>query len=311
MKPPFTSPDESFLPNLPDEFPSAPSIAFRHLNVFKQVYLEKSYASAALSLGANRKSIIRSIQQLEQSFDCLLFKEIPHGELVPTPFAERLYNDLRFLHGAQCRLHDHTQQIHDTGRIVHIGSPPSVFRTTAFRNLFREIQSFRGIRLSYVTVHTEDAARSLLAGHCDVFIGPKISQSRRYAAVPAGIIPFHLYCLLPATGPSPMSYDRFGTMHLLRLEGVPHSLSLTDGGREWLPLSEKQWLRWLDHPKECPQDALICAPDTHVDPNVWQSAETSWTGPVRMELYASFPRQHPYEFLPALAGQIKAFSSLS
>ncbi|MFT3990227.1 MAG: LysR family transcriptional regulator [Luteolibacter sp.] len=287
------------------------AVDFRHLSTFKRVYLEKSYTHAAIECSSNRKSILHMMQHLERLFDCELFREDTRGELTPTPFSDRLYNDLRFLHRAQSRLRDHIRQIHETGRVLHIGSSPSIFRTLAFRNLFRELQTLRGIRLSYTAVNAGDAGKALLDGQCDLFIGCWEGNPKRFMTIQAGKTPFRMFCRLPRSGPAPMSYDRFKTIYLLQLEGMPQLPPLHGFDRGWTHLPEKQWLRWLDYPGECPEDTLILAPDTSADPSIWQSAETSWTGSFQMDLHASFLRQHPYEFLPTLAGKIKAFTDKS
>lgn len=283
------------------------NIDFRHLSAFKKVYLERNYANAGIAASTTRKSMVRMMQNLERILESSLFIEEARGELTPTPFAERLFNDLRFLHSAQCRLRDYVNGIHETGRTLHVGCSPAVFRTLAFRSLFRELQTLRGVRLSYAPVNCEEAGRSLLSGQCDLFIGPWEGQAKRFSTVPAGKVRFRHYCRLPATGPEPMSFDRFQNYYIVQLDGVTtHVKDLPGFNQKWMNLSEKQWTRWLDYPKECPPNVLICAPDTSADSTHWQISETSWIGTAEVELNASFLRQHPYEFLPALSSKIKA-----
>jgi len=283
------------------------SVDFRHLSAFKQVYLEKNYANAGLNLSTTRKSIRRMMDNLERVFECSLFKEGEKGDLSPTAFSERLFNDLRFLHAAQCRLKDHIASVHESGRILHISSSPAVFRTPIFRQLFKELQSVGNVRLSYTPVDSEEASKALLSGRCDLYIGTWKGHPKRYITVDAGNVPYHFFQRAPSDRERKSDLPKEGHAYLVNLDGMaPDPKRMPDCGMKWHSLSEKQWMRWLSYPEECATDTLICAPNILGDPSKWTPWEAlGTTSPIQLHLYANFLRQHPYEFLPALAGKIR------
>jgi|GEM_PF-2546731 len=289
------------------------AVDFRHLSAFKRVYLERNYANAGISLSTTRKSIRRMMQNLERVFECNLFTEGEKGDLHSTPFSERLFNDLRFLHAAQCRLKDHINTIHENGRILHISSSPAVFRTPTFRSLFKELQSINGVRLSYTAVGSDDAGKALLSGQCDLYIGSWTGQAKRFITVGAGRVRFRLYHRKNSIMERRTHPTEQQSAYYVQLDGCgPDTKYLPNCGRTWQPLTEKQWMRWLSNPEDCAAGTVICAPDVPVDENRWTSLELDAPpSAVNLGLHASFLRQHPYEFLPALAGKIRHHAALS
>jgi len=283
------------------------SVDFRHLSAFKQVYLEKNYANAGLNLSTTRKSIRRMMDNLERVFECSLFNEGEKGDLSPTAFSERLFNDLRFLHAAQCRLKDHIASVHESGRILHISSSPAVFRTPIFRQLFKELQSVANVRLSYTPVDSEEAGKALLSGQCDLYIGTWKGHPKRFITVDAGDVPYRFFQRAASDRERKSDPPRQTHAYVVNLDGMaPDPKYLPDCGMKWHSLSEKQWMRWLSYPEECATETLICAPDIPADPSKWTLGEApAITSPIQLHLYANFLRQHPYEFLPALAGKIR------
>lgn len=277
------------------------AVDFRHLSAFQRVYQEKSYAHAGQSIFATRKSIVRMMQNLERSFDTPLFSEGLRGELIPGPFAERLFNDLRFLNAARHRMKDHITAIHENGRVLHVGSSPAVFRTREFRNLFRGLQSLDGIRACYSAVDPADAGRALVSGHCDLYLGCQVGTASRFVIQEAGSISFRIYRRGEAGAGEPQ-----GRAHQVSLDGkAPEPPVLSEGGRGWNHLDEAAWLHWLDRPEECPLGTIIFAPDVEMDREFWQPEEIPEAVAVHQPLHASFLRQHAYEFLPALMSKLR------
>ncbi|MES2659469.1 MAG: LysR family transcriptional regulator [Verrucomicrobiota bacterium] len=284
------------------EDPKLDSVDFRHLSAFQSVYQEKSYTGAGLGIPAARKSIVRMIQNLERDFDCRLFIEGSRGQLVPTPFAERLFNDLRFLNTARHRMKDHICAIHESGRVLHVGSSAAVFRTQEFRALFRELQTADGIRACYCPIDSADAGKALVSGHCDLFIGCWSGKGSRFVTHEAGGVFYQFY----RRGPGGAQKDLMPRACVVSLYNqVPDLPPVPDGCDSWGILNESQWLYWLDHAEECPNGTLILGPEMQVDPGCWQVVENQPESPVSQRLHVSFLRQHPYEFLPALARKIQ------
>lgn len=280
------------------------AVDFRHLSAFQTVYQEKSYSCWGKGVVSTRKSVMRMMQNLERSFHCSLFEKGALGELVPSAFAERLFNDLRFLTAARYRMMDHVRGIRESGRVLHVGSSAAVFRTQEFRNLFREIQSIHGIRTSYSPVDAADAGRLLMSGQCDLYIGCWSGTASRFVSREAGCVGFRCYRRRgaeAATGSPPSARTC-----LVALDGKPPA-GETIGRALETPeiITDSKWLYWLDHPEDCPADTRIIGPEVQLDPMCWEVEDLGVAGPVAKALRVSFLRQHPYEFLPALVGKIE------
>lgn len=291
------------------EFGRIGMIDFRHLKAFQTVYQEKNYANAGQEIFANRKSVVRMMQNLEKHFDTLLFAEGIKGELVASAFAERLYNDLRFLTAARQRMKDHISSVHDGGRVLHIGSSAAVFRTREFRNLFRELQSLRGIRVAYSSIDVEESSKALLSGHCDLYIGCHAGSAGRFAIHDTGAITFRGYRRGGQDGSEAASVP--AVYQVVSLDGRLPEQSPTAGGagKTKVTLEDSQWVQWLDNPEECPKGTVIFGPEVQMDPEYWQELEEKDQLLLKQPLMVSFLRQHPYEFLPSLVAKIQNRSS--
>lgn len=282
------------------------SVDFRHLSAFQRVYQEKHYANAGQGIFTTRKSIVRMMRNLERSFDCDLFSEGLRGELVPSAFAERLHNDLRFLNAARHRMKDHIAAIHENGRILHVGSSTAVFRTSEFRNLFRELQALDGIRACYSPIHSADAGKALVSGNCDLYIGCWAGTGNRFVTQGAGAVAFRLYQRKPNDATPDNGGNTVVNSYIVSLDGqIPKSGAPSDETGKWQPLDDSLWLYWLDHPEECPGGTRILGPDVQIDSERWEVRDESRGRAVSQPLQASFLRQHPYEFLPMLVGKIQ------
>lgn len=276
--------------------PRLESVDFRHLAAFQRVYQEKNYTNAGQRIFATRKSIVRMMQNLEKSFGCVLFHEGLRGELHASAFAERLYNDLRFLNAARHRMKDHIAAVHEQGRILHVGSSSMVFRTGEFRNLFRELQSLDGIRICYSPVESADAGKALVSGICDLYIGAWTGTANRFSTSVAGNVAYRTYRRAAANG----SVE--AETHVVLLDECGPELPRSSSGKEkWRTLESSKWLYWLDHPDECPESTVIFGPDVEIDPRQWVVTDAPSGVEAWLPIHASFLRQHPYEFLPALA----------
>lgn len=281
------------------------SVDFRHLGAFQRVYQEKSYANAGQDIFTTRKSVVRMMQNLERSFECSLFDEGLLGELIPSAFAERLFNDLRFLNTARHRMKDYVEAIHEKGRVLHLGSSAAIFRTREFRSLFREFQALDGLRVSYSPIDSTDAGKALVSGHCDIYIGCWTGTTSRFVIQEAGCVTFKPY-RRASCGTSEIPK---AAHFIVSLDGqISSATPIPDRGWELQPLADSQWLHWLDHPEDCPPGAVIFGPDVQVDPDCWQVMENVPEASFQRPLHASFLRQHPYEFLPGLVSRIQARS---
>ncbi|MEO5715287.1 MAG: LysR family transcriptional regulator [Luteolibacter sp.] len=286
--------------------PKWESVDFRHLSAFQKVYQDRSYVNAGQGVFATRKSVVRMMQNLERSFDCVLFNEGLRGELHPTPFADRLFNDLRFLNAARHRMKDHVAAIHEDGRVLNVGCSAAVFRTREFRNLFRELQSLGGIRACYSPIDSADAGKALVSGHCDFYIGCWTGSGSRFVTQNAGAVPFRPYQRVGSESARVPLGQMGGEYYLVSLDGqVPDAGAVSDAGGGAKILTDSQWLYWLDHPEKCPEGTVVIGPEVEIDKDRWCLGEDELSVVGRQPLHASFLRQHPYEFMPKLMEKIQ------
>jgi DNA-binding transcriptional LysR family regulator len=287
-----------------EEDPRWESVDFRHLGAFQKVYEERNYTNAGHRISTTRKSMVRMIQNLEKTFECEIFSEAISGELQPSAFAERLFNDLRFLDVARHRMKDYVSRIHDEGRVLNVGCSAAVFRTREFRNLFRKLQSLPDIRACYSPIDSASATKALVSGHCDFYIGCWSGAGPRFVTQNLGNVPFRIY---QRSGRDENSVA--GNPCLVCLDGnVPVDGAMREKPIGWELIHDSRWLYWLDYPEKCPAGTVICGPDVQLDMDRWLIND----GPENacsLPLYASFLRQHPYEFLPMLTTKIQYLTS--
>ncbi|WAC20820.1 LysR family transcriptional regulator [Luteolibacter sp. SL250] len=269
----------------------------RHLAAFQQVYVARDYTAAAHDLNLDRKGILRMMDRLEQAFRNPLFTEPRRGVLVPSPFADRLFNDLRPLNAAREALHKELEDIRNHGRPVRIGGSPTVFRSSIFRSLFRDLQISGKIRASYVPVPAEEAIKALTGGICDLHIGCVPTTGPRFLSHLLGHLRFRMLERKGASPNTPRSRPWIVTSEEMRVEPLVGEIT------GYRPLDEARFLHWLDHPEECPAGTLVFAPEIPVSPSHWASVDSS--PPAFTGVHLRYLRQHPYEFLPALVNGIK------
>jgi DNA-binding transcriptional LysR family regulator len=277
-------------------------LELRHLAVFQQVYITKDYTMAAHDLNLDRKGILRVMERLEHVFRNPLFTEPRRGVLEPSPFADRLFNDLRSLNAARESLHQQVEEIRAHGRPVRIGASPMVFRSSIFRNLFRDLQISGKIRACYIPIPVDEATKALTGGTCDLHIGCVSVSVSRFISHLLGHLPFQMLKRMGADPSGPSFKPWIVSSDEMRAEPITDEI---DG---YTPLDETQFLHWLDHPEECPPGTLIFAPEIPVSSSHWEIIATA--PPAATAVQLRYLRQHPYEFLPALVNSIKTLSQL-
>lgn len=272
-------------------------LELRHFSAFQQVYLTRDYTTAGHDLNINRKGILRLMDRLEQTFQNALFTEPRRGTLIPSPFADRLFNDLRFLNTARESLSDRVAEIRSTGRPLRIGGSPTVFRTPVFRRLFRELQISEKIRASFVPVSPTEASKALATGICDLHVGCGRAGTGRFTSHEMSGISFRM---IERNGRNATAIP--SAPMLMLLDGI-HPEPLPAEMAAHSLIEEKKFLHWMDHPEECPAGTRIFAPDIPCDPTHWTTTEPDIAA--KRDIRVQFLRQHPYEFLPALVSGIK------
>lgn len=264
----------------------------RHLIVFQQTYLTRDFTAAGHDLFTNRKGIIRHIQTLEDLFQSKLFVERERGVLDPSPLAERLHNDLRHLISAQSALRDQIHGIHQSGRLVKLGSSGILFRTPLFRKIFRALQTTESIRTSYIPVDFNGTFKTLLSGECDLLLSCAPSENNRISSVKIGEAAYRHYRQKDAQ----TSQE---TIHLVPADGVLPSAA--DVG-SYRPIKPDRFLLLLDHPEQISSSTILFGPEVPLDTSYWISSPPQV--PVSLPVYAHFLKLHPYEFLSALCHRL-------
>jgi DNA-binding transcriptional LysR family regulator len=291
---------EDFMDDLPPHADKASDPVLpelRHLAAFQQAYVARDYTAAAQDLNLDRKGILRMMDRLEQAFRNPLFTEPRRGVLVPSPFAERLFNDLRPLNAAREALRKEVEDIRSNGRPIRIGGSPTVFRTAIFRNLFRDLQVSGKIRASYVPVPADEATKALTGGTCDLHIGCVPATGPRIVSRLLGHLPFRM---LEKKGSNP---DTPSSRPWIVSSGEMQAEPMVGEITGYRPLDESRFLYWLDHPEECPPGTFVFAPEIPFSGSHWKTSDTSPSASIGVHL--RHLRQHPYEFLPALVNGIK------
>lgn len=245
------------------------------------------------------------MDRLEQAFNNLLFTEPRRGLLMPSPFAERLYNDLKFLDAARENLGAQVMDIRNHGRPVRIGTSTVMFRSNFFRTLFRELQIVDKIRASYIPVAPDEAAKALASGLCDLHIGCTEGDGGRFASHRIGNLDYHI--INKVTGNHIHGESPPRTWMVSGNELPPGSLPAEL--ETYIPLDDEKFLHWIDHPADCPDGTRICAPAIPLNRAHWSICENH---PVATcGIHIRYLRHHPYEFLPALANGISIQSKPS
>lgn len=275
------------------------SLTYRHIEVFRHVYQERDYASAGFGLGSTGRSVKKSLKDIQNILGVELFTEGCDGEAIPTPFAERLFTDTKGLDSAMNLLIEKAEFIREQGRVLRVGATPAIFRTTLFRAAYRELQAMEGFRIRYVQLSQEVASKALLRSCCDLYLGFDDEEGERFVSEKIAMIPLKEY----VRGEN--SRDFRHSVHSPKL-----SLPCGKSKQEKLPkniilIPEERWMHWLDHPADCEEGTFVRAPEMSLDSKFWTETKLDAGGCGQLSLQAIFLKQHPFEFLPKIAGRLR------
>lgn len=278
---------------------SLQSLDFRHIEAFRQVYEEGCYNAAGITLGTTGRSVKKSIKDMRVILGGEMFTEGKDGTLSPTAFGQRLFNDTKQLDLAIARLIEKAELIRSQGRVLRVGTTPSIFRTSVFRTIFRELQTMEGFRLSYVQLGKVGCAKALQQGLCDWYLGFDGGLGERFTSAPITEIPLKDYIRGRSSG------ARQTTFH----SPAPPERCVSGGGEKLpgniIPIPEERWIHWLDHPADCEEGILIRSPEMAMDSRFWTELEEAPGGSGTLALHATHLKQHPFEFLPRLAAELQ------
>ncbi len=275
------------------------SLDFRHIEAFRVVYEEGCYNAAAITLGATGRSVKKSMKDMRMILGGEMFTEGRDGTVSPTAFGTRLFNDTRQLDLAMARLIEKAEVIRSQGRVLRVGTTPAIFRTSAFRTIFRELQTMEGFRLSYVQLGKVGCAKALQQGLCDWYLGFDGGLGERFASAHIMEIPLRDYIRGRSTGArrtalhSPTPPERCASGRRGKLPG------------NIIPIPEERWIHWLDHPADCEEGILVRSPEMAMDSRFWTELEETPGGSGTLALHATHLKHHPFEFLPGLAAEVQ------
>lgn len=265
------------------------------MEVFRQVYEDGCYSIAGSTCGTTVRGIKKLLSDMSGAFGIDLFSEADYGKVRPTAFGERLFNDTRTLDLAMSRLMEKVGSIQDHGRVLRVGTSPSIFRTSVFRAVFCELQAMEGFKSSYVQLGEEGYAKALQHGLCDLYLGFESHVGDRFSTESIAKIPLKNYLR--------------GCPNSVRQTIVHNLASQPSSGRERLPvninyISEERWIHWLDHPADCKEGTTVRSPEMSLDSRFWTEVETDPKQSHDLALNVIFLKQHPFEFLSKIPSKL-------
>ena len=274
-------------------------VEFRHIEAFRQFFRENGQREPWIRSKTSRSSVVTALKRIEAAFGSELFEERKDGELSPSPFGQRLFNDTAGVESAMSRLMESVSRIREN-RLLRVGASQVLFRTCIFRRIFRLLGEMDSFRISYVAVSEEDSCSALIQGRCDLYFGFGAFGGDRFISQKVAEVPKRIY----VRRPSDSSME--DPAQLLYPKSVPPALDrLEDMGKGVAPVSEDTWNRWLDHPAECEAGLLVEALEVVADPRFWKQLPAPVVGSAGRSLSAIHLRSHPYEFLMPLGGKLK------
>ena len=274
-------------------------VEFRHIEAFRQFYRENGQREPWIRSKTSRSSVATALKRIEAAFGSELFEERKDGELFPSPFGQRLFNDTAGVESAMSRLMESVSKIREN-RLLRVGASQVLFRTCIFRRIFRLLGEMDAFRISYVAVSEEDSCSALTQGRCDLYFGFGAFGGDRFISQKVAEVPMRTY--VRRSSDSSME----DPAQLLYPKSVPPPSDRPERmGKSAAPVSEDTWNRWLDHPAECEAGVVVEALEVVADPRFWKQLPASVDGSAGRSLSAIHLRSHPYEFLMPLGGKLK------
>ena len=278
---------------------SGPNVLeYRHIQIFRQVYQERVFNISGMGLGSTSRNVRRALKDMCAYFGSECFTDMGDGRAEPTPFGERLFNDTRQLDLAMGRLIEKVGAIREQGRVLRIGTSPSIFRTSAFRNIFCRLQKMDGFRISFVQLGPESCSKVLQHGLCDWYIGYDKCDGDRFVTSTLADLPLKDYL----RGQINKTSDQANVYRVTQSSSKSGNINQRKPDKT-KSIPKDKWIHWLENPAECEEGTIVRCPEMSLDSRFWTEVEGDRENQETMRLYGSFLKQHPYEFLPKLASE--------
>ncbi len=282
-----------------------------HLRAFNALMNEGSVSRASLELRTSPSNVRRIWQSLEEQIGDRLFVSNENGETRPTTAAKLLDREMIALLDEMGRFEASVQRIHRTGRTLRLGADRNVFNTRHFGRLFNVLRQDTRFRVSFVEVGGDDGRGALEAGGCDMVFAVDGMPGRRFESRDLPPMPFDVACARPREGEPALNPSALADLDWSLADFAMNSLAMdrlrtieASGAGNGRLCSQLQFMRWAEERPEGDTEAVVCVQPA----SFGRSPQVSF---VPLESIAGFPlcvtylRQHPYEFLPTIADQMR------
>ena len=281
-----------------------------HLRAFSTLVAEGSVSRASLELRTSPSNVRRIWQSLEEQLGDRLFVSDRSGEVSPTPAARLLNREMSPLLEEIRRFEESVLRIHRQGRTLRLGADRHVFNTRHFGRLFKTLRRDERFRVSFVEVAGEDGRGALEAGACDMLLAVDGMPGRRFESQELPPLKFDVAFARHREGAGSLSPAYLMNMNWSLAAFAKTAMALDTlrkieacGAGSGRLCSQNQFLRWAEEREQSETEAIVCVPPAslHSHPQVYFLPLDSVAG---FPLNVTYLKQHPYEFLPAVARQM-------
>ena len=155
-------------PNQRPDFRGLPDITFRQLEVFRIIFREGSFTNAALELRTTRANVKRVCEEFEKAVGRRLFEEDADRNLLPSPFAKCLVEQLGPLSRSLRRMSEGVRSLHAAGRVVRFAAAGEFFRGGLFTDFLSRLQIKDRFTPCFLRVEMKRFRTALLNTECVV-----------------------------------------------------------------------------------------------------------------------------------------------
>lgn len=280
------------------------------LRVFSALMAEGSTSRASLELRTSRSNVRRIWQHLEDQLGEKLFVSRESGEAEPTTAARRLEREMTSLLDEVRRFEASVRKIHQNGRVLRLGADRNLFNTGHFGRVFHTLRRDPRFRISFLEVGAEEGKAALECGACDLLFSIEGVPGRRLESRELPPMTLDVACVRDRHDPSPVQPEELCRWEwsLAAITRQPRALDTLrqireSGGGEGRLCSQHHFLRWAEDTASSDTDAVVC-----VRPVSFQRLSQVDFLPLGLEANypwsVSYLKQHPYEFLETMVGQV-------
>jgi len=202
------------------------------------------------------------------------------------------------------------RKIHQNGRVLRLGADRNLFNTGHFGRVFNTLRHDPRFRISFLEVGADDGKAALEAGACDLLFSIEGVPGRRLESRELPPMALDVACSRDRTDLSPVQLEELShwSWSLATITEKPRALDTLQhirksGGGEGQLWTQHHFMRWAEDLKSAEADAVVC-----VRPVSFHRLSQVVFLPLGLEasypLNVSYLKQHPYEFLETMVGQV-------